>query len=157
MSASFAVLLALSGSTGMAVQRPSSEQAPQGGILRPTGAIELPGVEGRIDHLAVDLARERAFVAALGNDSLEVVDLKAGTRHGTIAGLSEPQGVVYLADVDRIVVANGGNGACDVFDGATLERLASVEVGDDADNLRYDAAAKRVYVAYGKGALGVVD
>ena len=44
--------------------------------LRLVGAIEIPAVRGRIDHLAVDLAHERLFVAALGNNTVEVIDLR---------------------------------------------------------------------------------
>ena len=40
------------------------------------GTIELPGVERRIDHLAVDTAAQRLYVAALGNNTVEVLDLK---------------------------------------------------------------------------------
>jgi len=138
---------------GAAARSAQTSSAP---LVR-AGTIELPGVDGRIDHLAVDLARERLFLAALGNDSVEVVDLRAGKHLRSLPGASEPQGIAYLADCDRIVVANGGSGACDVYDGATLERTARVEVGADADNVRYDARAKRVYVAFGEGALGVVD
>jgi len=96
-------------------------------------------------------------VAALGNDSVEVIDLKAGKHLKSLRGPLEPQGILFLADSDRMVVACGKSGACEVYDGETLERVASVEVGEDADNLRYDARRKRVYVAYGEGALGIVD
>jgi len=122
-----------------------------------SAAIELPGVEGRIDHLAVDLARERLFVAALGNDSVEVVDLAAKKHLRSLPGIAEPQGILYLADPGRMVVASGKSGTCEVYDGETLEKVTSVQVGDDADNLRYDPRVKRVYVAYGEGALGIVD
>jgi DNA-binding beta-propeller fold protein YncE len=117
----------------------------------------LPGVEGRIDHLAVDLAGKRLFVAALGNNSVEVVDLATGRRVRSLAGFDEPQGIAYLADVGRLVVANGGSGAVDLLDGSSLERVGSVRLGGDADNVRYDAAAKTLYVAYGEGALAAVD
>src|SRR5262249_5817018 len=104
-------LLALACASAALEPQDAPPRVPVPDALRPVRSVELPRVEGRIDHLAVDPARGRAFVAALGNDSLEVVDLEAGVHRGSIAGLSEPQGVVYLADVDRIVVANGGNGA----------------------------------------------
>jgi len=118
--------------------------------------IELPGVEGRIDHLAVDLARQRLFVAALGNDTVEVLDLAAGKRVQSLHGPEEPQGILYLADLDRMVVASGRNGTCEVYDGETLKPLARVPVGADADNLRYDPDRKRLYVAHGE-ALGILD
>src|SRR5215510_11531964 len=69
--------------------------------------IPLPGVEGRIDHLSVDLKGQRLFIAALGNNTLEVVDLAQGKRIRSIAGLREPQGVVYVPELDQVVVANG--------------------------------------------------
>ena len=58
--------------------------------------IPLKSVFGRIDHIAVDLARKRLFVAELGNGSVDTIDL-AGDASGTvthrISGLQEPQGI----------------------------------------------------------------
>src|SRR5207237_1539830 len=74
--------------------------------------IALAGVQRRIDHLAIDPAGKRLFVAALGNGTLEVLDVAAGRRITSIPGLEEPQGVAYLPRVHRIVVAmRGGAGA----------------------------------------------
>src|SRR5258708_14474518 len=67
--------------------------------------IPLADVQGRIDHLSLDVAGQRLFVSALGNDTVEVVDLKAGKRAHTISGLKEPQGALYVADKNRLVVA----------------------------------------------------
>ena len=72
--------------------------------------IALPSVQGRIDHLAVDADGARLFVAALGSDSLEIVDLRAGRRVDRITSLHEPQGVLYLDRSHRVVVANGSGG-----------------------------------------------
>lgn len=132
---------------------PAAPRAP----LELVQTIALPGVEGRIDHLAVDLKGHRLFVAALGNNTLEVLDVEQGTRRHTIPGLREPQGVCYLPDADRIVVANGGDGSCRVFDGATYRPIARIDCKQDADNVRFDAAANRLYVGYGNGALAVID
>jgi hypothetical protein len=125
--------------------------------LRELGAIALPGVEGCIDHLALDRKRLRLYVAALENDTLEVVDLMRGARERQLQGLAEPQGVLYLDELDRVVVSNGKSGRLDVFDGETLERRASVDVGEDADNLRWDPRTKEVIVGQGDGALVAVD
>ena len=131
----------------------AQETAP----LRFVQAIPLPSVEGRIDHLAADLKGQRLFVAALGNNTVEVIDLKAGNRVQTIAGLREPQGVGFIPESNKLYVANAKGGACDIFDGTSFKRIKSVKFSDDADNVRYDAAARRVYVGYGDGALGVID
>ncbi len=119
--------------------------------------IPLPGIEGRIDHMSLDPTGARLFVAALGNNTVEIVDLKAGKVTRSISGLSEPQGILYLPEFNRLYVANGGDGALRIFDGTTFAPVAMIKFEDDADNVRYDAAAKKVYVGYGSGALGIVD
>src|SRR5216683_7802070 len=119
--------------------------------------IPLPDVQGRIDHLSLDVAGQRLFVSALGNDTVEVVDLKAGKRAHTISGLKEPQGALYVADKNRLFVASSKDGTVKIFDGTSLQLLKTIEYGDDADNLRYDAARQRVYVGFGGGALGELD
>jgi YVTN family beta-propeller protein len=142
----FAALLAAAGTAHGFTQAPFT-------LLQ---AIPLPGVSGRIDHLAVDLAGSRLFVAALGNDSVEVVDLKSGSVIHHITGLSEPQGVAYLAGPQKLYVANGGTGVLDVFDGKTLERAGRIDLGGDADNLHFDKESGRLFVSAGDG-LSVID
>jgi DNA-binding beta-propeller fold protein YncE len=119
--------------------------------------IPLGDVSGRIDHLSIDMKRQRLFVAELGNNSLGVVDLRAGKVLRRIAGLSEPQGVAYVPFTDTVFVANAGDGSVRVLRGDDLTPMGRIELGDDADNLRVDAARSRVLVGYGKGALAVVD
>lgn len=131
--------------------------APAADVLEPAGAVALPSVKGRIDHFGVDAKRHRLFVAALGNDTLEVVDVQAGRRERSLAGFGEPQGVLYVPGVDRVFVANGSGGRVDILDGTTLARIRSIGGLDDADNVRYDAGAGKVWVGYGKGALRALD
>jgi DNA-binding beta-propeller fold protein YncE len=119
--------------------------------------IPLEKVEGRIDHMAADLAGQRLFVAALGNNTVEVLDLKAGKTVQSLTGFAEPQGIVYVPEFDKLFVANGQDGTCRILDGHSFKTLKAVELGDDADNVRYDEAAKRVYVGYGSGALAAID
>lgn len=125
-------------------------------VLAETQVIPLPGVERRIDHLAVDVAGKRLFVAALGNGTLEVLDVGAGKRIHTIKGLKEPQGVAYLPGQHRVVVAMRG-GAVAAFDDANYEQTGTIPNLGDADNLRYDAAEAQLYLGYGEGSIGIVD
>jgi len=136
---------------------PIRGEKPAESPLHLSRTIPLPGVEGRIDHLAVDLAGRRLFVAALGNNTVEVLDLKAGKHLRSISGFAEPQGLAYLAAANRLVVAGGGDGSCRICDGKTFKLLQTIDCGEDADNVRYDAAANRIYVGYGKGALAMID
>ena len=119
--------------------------------------IALAGVTGRIDHMAADVQSKRLFVAALGNNTLEVVDLDAGKRIHSISGLHEPQGVLYLTGPTRICVANGQDGELKIFGGASFGLVKAVPFSGDADNVRYYAPANEIYVGYGSGALGLVD
>jgi DNA-binding beta-propeller fold protein YncE len=119
--------------------------------------IPLTGVKGRIDHMAVDVAGQRLFVAALENNSVEVLDLKTGQLVTSITNFDQPQGIVYVPEFDKLFVANGSDGTCRILDGHSFKTLNSLDLGDDADNVRYDAGAKKVYVGYGSGGLAAID
>ena len=125
--------------------------------LRLEKTIELPDVQGRIDHMSVDVKGERLFVSALGNNTVEVIDAKAGKRIQTITGLQEPQGVLYVSGIDRLYVANSKDGSVRIFDGRSYAPIKTLDYGDDADNLRYDSDRKRIYVGYGGGAVAEID
>src|SRR5437899_7224412 len=125
--------------------------------LKMSQTILLPGVEGRIDHMSVDVNGQRLFVAALGNNTLEVVDLAQGKRLRSVTGLREPQGVVYIPELDQVVVANGDDGTVRTFDAKSFMMVSSLMLGDDADNVRYDPAGGRLVVGYGAGALAFID
>ncbi len=119
--------------------------------------IPMPGVKGRIDHLAADAKGSRLFVAALGNDSVEVVDTRQGKRYHGIPGFGEPQGVAFVAEANHAFIANGTAGRVDVLDAASFAVVARIDGLEDADNVRFDADARSVVVGYGKGALAFID
>jgi DNA-binding beta-propeller fold protein YncE len=119
--------------------------------------IALAHVSGRIDHMAVDLHRHRLFVAELGNDSVDVVDLGSGTLLHRISGLKAPQGVAYIPGADVIVVANAGDGTVEFFGGADFAARGGLNLGDDADNIRVDPRSGHVVVGYNEGGLAIID
>jgi len=126
-------------------------------LLKLRHTVPLPGVKGRFDHFAIDTNSHRLFVAALGNDTLEIVDVAAAKRLHTVSGLRKPTGVVFLPAESQIGVASGNNGTFRVYDGKTYQQVAAVNGLDDADNVRRDAKTGLLYVGYGDGALAVVD
>lgn len=136
---------------------PAQNAPGAAGALVQQQTISLPNVKGRIDHLAIDPAGNRLFVAEHDNGTVDVVDLAKGQAAGRIGGLSEPQGVAYLADSSRIAVADGGDGSVRFFDGATLKPLGTVDLGDDADNIRLGPASGQIVVGYGEGGLAYID
>jgi DNA-binding beta-propeller fold protein YncE len=119
--------------------------------------ITLPGVEGRIDHLALDPSGERLFVCALGNNTLEVLDLRKGERIHSITGLGAPQGIAYIPEFNRLFVANDKGGICKIYDGKSFQEVGQLDFKDDADNVRYDDAAKKIYVGFGTGGIAILN
>ena len=146
---------AVTGAATFAAATAVHAAAPSGAEpLREVQRIELPGVEGRIDHLAIDHEGQRLFVAVLGADEVDVVDLKVGQRVARLTGFREPQGVAYLAPLRRLLVAAGESGKVFAFEG---DKQVGVAAGlADADNVRFFASTGRLYVGYGSG-LAIID
>src|SRR5712671_2200337 len=126
-----AAIVAPPGASGDAIAQ-TAEDAP----LQLEAKIPLGNVRGRIDHMAVDLKRQRLFVAELGNDTVGVVDLANRTLIRTIPGLKEPQGVGYEPSTDMLYVANAGDGSVQLFEGADYAAREQIKLGSDADNIR---------------------
>jgi len=130
---------------------------------RETAGIELEAkialgkVNGRIDHMAIDLARGRLFVAELGNDSVGVVDVKANNLLQRIAGLAEPQGVGYAPSTDTLYVANARGGSVRLYRGDGYTPAGAIELRDDADNIRVDPDRNRVMIGYGNGGIAAIE
>ena len=127
------------------------------GTLRLIQAIPLPNVDGCIGHPSIDLKGQRLFIAAFGNDTVEIIDLAVGKVIHSISGLSDPQGIIFIPEFNKIFVANGCDGTGNVFDGNTFALLDRLNLSSDADNIQYDNQSKVVYVGHGNGALSRID
>jgi DNA-binding beta-propeller fold protein YncE len=124
--------------------------------------IVIPNVNGRIDHMAIDIRGQRLFVAELGNNSLDVIDLKEVKRIHSISNnerlLNEPQSVLFIPELNRIFVSNGQDGTVDAFDAKSFRFIKKIKLpSDDADNMRYDANSRLIYVGYGDGSLSIIN
>ena len=118
-------------------------------LPREVGRIELPGVSGRLDHLAIDSKGLHVYVAALGADKVEVVDLKSSLRFAELAGVHEPQGLVFLPRTQRLFVAGGESDDVTAFE--SDRRIGAVGGLPDADNLRLFAPTGQLFAGYGSG------
>lgn len=127
------------------------------GYLSLSKTIQMPGVKGRIDHLDVNIKEKIVYIAALGNNTLEVIDLQAGKVVHSIKGLDEPQGVGFIPSTNEIFVANGGSGDCYFYNASTFEKTAMLHLSSDADDVRYDPASETVYVGYGEGGIAAIS
>lgn len=117
--------------------------------LKLSARIPLANVNGRMDHMAVDVNGQRLFATAFDNNTLEVIDLHTNKQISTIRDLNNPQGGFYDPATRRLFVASGGDGTMKMFDGTSLKLLKTTKLGEDADNVRYDAARNHVLVGYG--------
>lgn len=111
--------------------------------------IPLPGVQGKFDHLAADVEDNLLFVAATGNHSVEVVDLKTGKIEQSIGGLSKPHGLVWAAATGSLYVADGGLAELRVYRGKPLALAGTIKLSADADDITFDAASQVLYVGHG--------
>jgi hypothetical protein len=136
---------------------PCLAQAPDSLPMQIEAKIPLGNVMGRIDHMAIDLGRQRLFVAELGNHSVGVVDLKERKLVRRIEELKEPQGIAYVKSSDMLYVANGGDGSLRLFRAGDFAAAGRIELGDDADNIRVEPSTDRVFVGYGDGGLAAID
>jgi DNA-binding beta-propeller fold protein YncE len=119
--------------------------------------IDLRGKSGGLDHVALDAGRQRLFVANKVNNTMDIVDLKAGKLLQQIPGQQGIQGISYAPDLDRIYVGLGGQGLFNIFNAKTYRPLKTIKFADDSDNVRYDPRTHLVYVAHAETSLGVVD
>ena len=110
-----------------------------------------------VSAFSVSAGRSNAFVAALGNDSLAVIDLVFKRLDRLVGGLPEPQGVAYDRATDMHYVANAGDGSVRFFNNGDLSAVGQIELGGDADNIRIDSRAGQVFVGHGNGAIAIID
>lgn len=145
MKKSFPGCMFLAAMLGLAV----AAAAERGGPLRQAQAIALANVSGRIDHFSADVRGRRLFISALGNHTVEVVDLAAGKWLRSLTGVEKPQGECYIDDLGKLFTADGAAGKVRVYGGRDLRLLATIplDLGPDAE--AYDPVTRRLYVGYG--------
>jgi DNA-binding beta-propeller fold protein YncE len=94
----------------------------------------------------VDVQGKRLFMAALGNQTVEIVDLAAGKPLHSIGGLGgDPEGIVYVPQSNLLFVAAGTPGV-NIYDGTSFKLIRSIPAPGN-DNLRYDPQSASDYGA----------
>jgi len=123
-----------------------------------TEAIPLENAKGRFDHFAVGAGT--LFVSALGSNAVEVINIGGRILDRTITGVPDPQGVAFSPETNKLFVASG-RGKVHIYDGKSYDQIAAVDFDGGADNIRYDATSKRVYVGCGDdertGKIAMID
>lgn len=117
--------------------------------LRLVQTIPLPGVTGRLDHMGVDLKKKRLFVAAVANNTLEVVDLTGAKVIKSLAGFKDTQDALFLGgDFNKLYVSSL-DGHVRVFQGESFWPVQDFKVEPDPNRLYYDPSTNLIYFGYG--------
>jgi 4-phytase/acid phosphatase len=127
----------------------ASSLTAQAPALQLAKTIPLPGVAGKFDHLAIDESGSRLFIAATGNHSVEVIDLKTDKVQQSITGLGKPHGLAFIDN--SLYVADGTLGELRRYKGSPLALNGSIKLSDDADDMVYDQAHHLLFVGHGTG------
>lgn len=118
-------------------------------LLRLTKTVVLSGVQGKLDHFAVDLAGNRLFLAATGSGSVEVIDLKADKVQQSLGGLVKPHGLAWDASTGTLYVTDGALAELLAYKGSPLAVAGTIKLSADADDMMYDAASHMLFVGHG--------
>jgi hypothetical protein len=123
--------------------------------------FSLTGVKGRVDHITADPKRKLLFVSAVGNNTIEVVNLFGGYTVHSISGFDTPKTSVFIPELDKLVVISTGDAKVRIFDGANYELQKTIDLPGDFEMIRYDRTSKKLYVGWGdpkgNGGIAVID
>lgn len=124
-------------------------QGEQSSALQLVQTIPLPGVKGRLDHMAVDLEKKRLFVAAVANGTIEVLDLDAGKLINSIPGIKDAPDALFLGGDFNQLYVSSLDGTLRIFQGETFRLVQSLKLEPDPNRLLYDPATDLIYFGYG--------
>jgi DNA-binding beta-propeller fold protein YncE len=134
---------------------PAHSQAPA--PLRLIQTIPLPGISGALDHMGIDVKRQRLFVPAETHHTVSVLDLKTGTRIHMIGEVTWPSTVAYHPESDEVVVTDREDGSIKFFraDNYELVKTVKLDIGKGPDNATYDPATQIFYSVSGGRKVGI--
>ncbi len=127
-------------------------QAQSAAPLKQVRKFDMPSsVQGKFDHLGIDLRGRRLFAAAESAHQVLVFDLGSGKFLRAIQGIEIPHAIFVREDLDRIYITDGGAGALKIYDGKTYKLLKTVPLKVDADSIGYDPVTHFLYIDNGGG------
>jgi DNA-binding beta-propeller fold protein YncE len=123
--------------------------------------ISLPDVRGRIDHFTADPKRKRLFVSAVGDNTVEVIDVFGGKQIQTLTGFEGPKTPIFISEFDKLFVISTTDAKVRIFDGGTYALRKTIDLPGDFEMIRYDPTSKQVFVGWGdpkgNGGIAVID
>ena len=116
--------------------------------LRLVGTTDLPGISGDLDHLGIDTAGQRLFLAAEDNGTLRIIDLKSGKLVRTVKGFETPHSILYLPDAKELYITDGSKDV-KVLDSDTFAVKKTVPTTPGADSIGVDKKDHLLYAVTG--------
>jgi hypothetical protein len=127
----------------------SAWSAESPAALRALGRTQLPGYSGDFDHFGVDVAGNRLFLAAEDHGTLEVFNLKSGAHEKTVTGVETPHSILYMPDLNRLLITDSGPGMTKILDATTYQVTGSIKLVPGADSIGFDAPRDRLFIVTG--------
>jgi YVTN family beta-propeller protein len=107
----------------------------------------LTGRTTRWDYASLDPARQRLFLAHLGDGVVTVFDTRRRRVAADIPGVSSVHGVLAVPGLDRVYASATGTDEVVAIDAASLKVVARVPTGDYPDGMAYAPDAHKLYVS----------
>jgi DNA-binding beta-propeller fold protein YncE len=116
--------------------------------LQLASSTDLPDISGDLDHLAIDTAGQRLFLAAEDNGTLRVIDLKSGKLERTVKGFHTPHSILYLPDARELYVTDGSK-SVQVLDSKTYTVKKAIGTTPGADSIGVDPSGGHLFAVTG--------
>ena len=115
--------------------------------LRLVRDVALPGAAARFDYQDVDPDARRLYIAHLGADDIDVVDLDRLEPVGTVSGVSQAHGVRLASDLPRVYATATGTDEVVSIDTGSLRIVGRAPTGRFPDGVGYDPTRHLVAVS----------
>jgi YVTN family beta-propeller protein len=111
--------------------------------------VQLPAdtAHPSLDLLTLDERNSRLYVSHSSTNSLDIVDVKAATLVGSVAGLKAIKGTALTPDPNIVFTSNSGDGSVSIVDVAARRVTETIKVGITTDAIDYDRPADLIVVA----------
>jgi DNA-binding beta-propeller fold protein YncE len=107
-----------------------------------TKTIPLPDVPGGFNHMSYDASHHRVFLTATTKKTVEIIDVQAGKPERTLSG-DGPAAALFAPEFNQLYVTRAHN-VC-IYDGATFDLRATIDLQSSLDELQYSPSAKELY------------
>ncbi len=110
--------------------------------------VDLPGISGDLDHLAIDPSNGRLLMAAEDNGTVRVINLKTDKQAQTVRGFKTPHSLLEFPAMHKVFITDGSD-AVQVRDSNTLQLIKKISTTPGADSIGFDAERGLLFAVTG--------